>query len=393
MPVEHAAIIGAGIAGLTAALALSRWGISSEIFEQADELVAVGAGLQVSPNASRILAELGVIEGLSKVWLEPEAIRLMSGGSLRQLAAVPAGKFARQRWGAPYAVLHRATLQNALLTAVEADPLCRLHLGVRMESNSPPVERAADVVIGADGVWSKLRQSVPGSPSPRFSGNIAYRFTIPEDQAPGFLDRTSVSAFLGGSAHLVCYPLKEIGSINMVAITAGNVSPQAWRSEPTAEQRARLKAQLSSWNSAIVSLLEEQQKLTFWPLFETTPGGWQDGHRTVLIGDAAHAMMPFAAQGAAMAVEDAYELAAFLANRPVAEALTLFERHRAPRIAKLRQRGAFNKFAYHAKGPIRVGRDLVLGLKPPQSLAADLDWIYGYRAEGTLLGSASGRST
>ncbi|GGE09192.1 MULTISPECIES: FAD-dependent monooxygenase [Rhizobium] len=380
MPVEHAAIIGAGISGLTAALALSRRGISSEIFEQAGELADIGAGLQISPNASRILAELGILEGLSKLWLEPDAIRLISGSSLRQLAAVPAGKFARQRWGAPYGVLHRTTLQKALLAAVAADPLCRLHLGVRMESTLPPFERTADVVIGADGVWSKLRQSVPGSPSPHFSGNIAYRFTIAEDEAPAFLDRASVSAFLGGSAHLVCYPLKETGSFNMVAITAGNIAPQAWQSEPTAEQRTQLRTRLAGWNAAIVSLLEKHPKLTFWPLFETTSGAWQDGRKTILIGDAAHAMMPFAAQGAAMAIEDAYELAAFLSNHPVSEALALFERHRAPRIAKLRQRGAFNRFAYHAKGPIRIGRDLVLGLKPPQSLAADLDWIYGYRS-------------
>ncbi|MBB4574261.1 FAD-dependent monooxygenase [Rhizobium lentis] len=379
MPVDHAVIIGAGIAGLTAALSLSRRGISSEIFEQADELTEVGAGLQLSPNASRILAGLGILDTLSKIWLEPESIRLISGSSLRQLAVVPAGKFARQRWGAPYGVLHRTTLQKALLAAVEAEPLCRLHLGMRMEAGPPPSERLADVVIGADGVWSKLRQSIAGGPSPRFSGNIAYRFTIAEDEAPGFLDRTSVSAFLGGSAHLVSYPLKETGSFNMVAITDGNIAPQAWQSEPTAEQRAQLRSRLAGWNAAIVSLLERQPKLTFWPLFETTSGAWQDG-RAVLIGDAAHAMMPFAAQGAAMAIEDAYELAACLSDRPVAEALAHFERHRAPRIAKLRQRGAFNRFAYHARGPIRIGRDLVLGLKPPQSLAADLDWIYGYRA-------------
>ncbi|ANL40386.1 MULTISPECIES: FAD-dependent monooxygenase [Rhizobium] len=379
MPVEHAVIIGAGIAGLTAALSLSRRGISSEIFEQADELTEVGAGLQLSPNASRILADLGILDGLSRIWLEPESIRLISGSSLRQLAAVPAGKFARQRWGAPYGVLHRTTLQEALLAAVKADPLCRLRLGMRIEAGPPPAERPADVVIGADGVWSKLRQSIAGSPSPRFSGNIAYRFTIAEDEAPDFLDRTSVSAFLGGSAHLVSYPLKETGSVNMVAITAGNIAPQAWQSEPTAEQRAQLRSRLAGWNAAIVSLLERQRKLTFWPLFETTSGAWQDG-RSVLIGDAAHAMMPFAAQGAAMAIEDAYELAAFVSDRPVAEALALFESHRVPRIAKLRQRGAFNKFAYHARGPIRIGRDLVLGLKPPQSLAADLDWIYGYSA-------------
>jgi len=380
MPVKHAAIIGAGISGLTAALSLARRGISSEIFEQAGELTEVGAGLQISPNASRILAELGILERLSAVWLEPEAIRLISGSSLRQLAAVPAGAFARARWGAPYGVLHRTTLQKALLAAVEADPLCRLHLGVRMESALPAFERAPDVVIGADGVWSKLRQSIPGSPSPRFSGNIAYRFTIAEAEAPGFLDRTSVCAFLGGAAHLVSYPLKETGSFNMVAITAGNIAPQAWQGEPTDAQRAQLRARLSGWNPAIVSLFEGRRGLTFWPLFETTSGAWQDGRSTVLIGDAAHAMMPFAAQGAAMAIEDAYELAALLSNRPVAEALGLFERQRTPRIEALRKRGAFNRFAYHAKGPIRIGRDLVLGLKPPQSLAADLDWIYGYRA-------------
>ncbi|RUM05764.1 FAD-dependent monooxygenase [Rhizobium chutanense] len=379
MPVEHAAIIGAGISGLTAALSLSRRGISSEIFEQAGELTEIGAGLQISPNASRILAELGILEELSKVWLEPETIRLISGSSLRQLAAVPAGKFARQRWGVPYGVLHRTTLQKVLLAAVESDPLCRLHLGVRMETALPAFERAADVVIGADGVWSKLRQTVADSPSPRFSGNIAYRFTIAEAEAPGFLDRTSVCAFLGGSAHLVCYPLKETGSFNMVAITAGNIAPQTWQSEATEEQRAQLRTRFSGWNAAIVSLFENR-KLTFWPLFETTSGAWQDGRKTVLIGDAAHAMMPFAAQGAAMAIEDGYELAAFLSNHPVSEALGLFERHRAPRIARLRQRGAFNRFAYHATGPIRIGRDLVLGLKPPQSLAADLDWIYGYQA-------------
>jgi salicylate hydroxylase len=382
MPVEHAAIIGAGMAGLTVALALARRGIGSEIFEQAPELAEVGAGLQISPNASRILAELGVLGRISDLWLEPGSIRLVSGGSLRELAAIPAGGFARTRWGAPYGVLHRKTLQKALVDAVEAEPLCRLHLGVRIDSAAPPATRKPDVVIGADGVWSKLRSSVPGAPAPRFSGNIAYRFTVPAAGAPGFLDRDSVCAFLGRSAHLVCYPLRETGSFNLVAITAGNAAPHVWQGEPSEAQRAQLAARFSGWNGAILSLLKARGDMTFWPLFETTSGRWHDGGSTVLIGDAAHAMMPFAAQGAAMAIEDAYELAAFLANRPAPEALTLFEKHRAPRIGKLRQRGAFNRFAYHASGPVRIGRDVVLALRPPQSLAADLDWIYGYRAVG-----------
>ena len=157
---------------------------------------------------------------------------------------------------------------------------------------------------------------------------------------------------------------------------------QAWQGKPTQAQQELLQSRFRRWHPAIAGLLGQHSDITFWPLFEATPGKWQDGNKTVLIGDAAHAMMPFAAQGAAMAIEDAFELAAFLATRPVSEAISLFERHRTPRIARLRQRGAFNRFAYHASGPIRLGRDIVLSLKPPQSLAADLDWIYGYHPVG-----------
>jgi salicylate hydroxylase len=379
MPAKHAAIVGAGIAGLTAALALARRGISSEIFEQAPELTEVGAGLQISPNASRILAELGVLARLTDAWLEPDSIQLISGTSLRLLAAVPAGSFARARWGAPYGVLHRSTLQQTLLDAVANEPLCQMHLGAQIKGR-PLSDRQADLLIGADGVWSQVRESIEGSPLPRFSGNIAYRFTVDAANAPAFLERTSVSAILGPSAHLVCYPLREANRFNVVAITAGNAASHDWTNQPTEAQRQQLLSRFSRWHPAIVELFAKTGDVTFWPLYETTNGRWHDGHNCVLIGDAAHAMMPFAAQGAAMAIEDAYELALFAPSHPVAEALRLFEAHRTPRIARLRQRGAFNQFAYHARGPMRIGRDIVLALRPPQSLAADLDWIYGYRA-------------
>jgi salicylate hydroxylase len=381
MSVEHAAIVGAGVAGLTAALALARHGISSEIFEQAPSLDEVGAGLQISPNASRILGKLDVLERLTALWLEPQAIRLISGTTLRELASVPMGDTARLRWSAPYGVLHRASLQGALLEAVQQNPLCTLHLGVRLESGDiPDGSSKADVLIGADGAWSKIRDKVADSPVSRFSGNIAYRFTVSAADARGALDQHSVAAYLGPSAHLVCYPLREADRFNMVAITSGHSTAHAWSGQPTAGQRQQLLSRFSRWNGTLLSLLEKSEEMTFWPLYEATHGKWQNGRDTVLIGDAAHAMMPFAAQGAAMAIEDAYELASFLARRPVAEALRLFEARRVPRINRLRQRGAFNQFAYHARGPIRIGRDIVLSLKSPQSLAADLDWIYGYHA-------------
>ena len=168
----------------------------------------------------------------------------------------------------------------------------------------------------------------------------------------------------------------------MVAIVAGNSAPHYWLSQPTGAQRQQMTSRFARWNDALRALFAQADDMTFWPLYETTRGKWHNGKDTVLIGDAAHAMMPFAAQGAAMAIEDGYELATFVATRPVPEALSLFEAHRVPRINRLRQRGALNQFAYHARGPIRIGRDLVLSLKPPESLAADLDWIYGYRATG-----------
>jgi salicylate hydroxylase len=379
MPVEHAAIIGAGIAGLTAALALARHGVSSDIYEQASELTEVGAGLQVSPNASRILDTLGILGEIERQWLEPQFIRLVSGGTLKSLAAVPAGEFARQRWGAPHGVLHRATLQKALLSAVIASPLCTLHLGAKIaHGRMPEGNRRVDVVIGADGVWSAARQRITQAPSPRFSGNVAYRFRVDPTSAPAFLDKANVCAFLGPSAHLVCYPLRETDDFNMVAIIAGQPASQNWANATSDHQLKVLGASFKGWNRQFTSLLSDIEP-SCWPLYEATEGNWHNGTDTVLIGDAAHAMMPFAAQGAALAIEDAFELAALLSRYPANEALPRFALQRMPRVAKVRKRGALNRFAFHAGGPVRIVRDVVLSLKPPQSLAADLDWIYSYR--------------
>lgn len=376
------------MAGLTAALSLARRGIRCEIFEQAPQLAEVGAGLQISPNASRILAELGVLPEIERHWSEPEKVCLASGVTLKPLASVPTGAFARKRWGAPYGVLHRSTLQQALLTQVLHNPFCRLHLGTRIENPEPATfERetgaAVDLVVGADGAWSAARKRIEGRPGISFSGNIAWRFTIPAAGAPGFLDPRNVTAFLAPNAHMVAYPLKEIDGFNIVAIAAGMNPGETWSTEGSAGQRALLMREFAGWNIEICTLLASIERATFWPLYEASDGHWQNGLDTVLIGDAAHAMMPFSAQGAAMAIEDAFELAAHVSGpQPLAEALSGFETVRKARAARVRHRGAFNKFVYHARGPVRLGRDVVLALRSPQSLATDLDWLYGYRAEG-----------
>jgi salicylate hydroxylase len=386
MHLDKVAIVGAGMAGLAAALSFSRIGIACDIFEEADALVEVGAGLQMSPNASAILREFGILDDLERVWTEPREIALASGRSLRRLASVPADEFARDRWGAPYGVLHRATLQLALLKSVEANPLCTVRLGTPIRGNPRQALRelagiSYPLIIGADGVWSNIRASVPNAPQPDFSGNIAWRFTVPLSEAPDWLPRDSVTALLGPSTHLVAYPLSEMGVINVVAIASGISPGETWDAAASESQRRMLVQQFRAWSPEVTKLLSRAGQPTFWPLHQVTAGRWHNGSDVVLIGDAAHAMMPFAAQGAAMAIEDAFVLALEVRKATsLPAALSNFETVRAARAAKVRARGAFNRFAYHARGPFRVGRDIVLSLRPPQSLAADFDWLYGFRA-------------
>lgn len=373
------AIAGAGIAGLAAALSFARKGIPSEIFEQTGALKEAGAGLQLSPNATHILTRLGLLDALEEIWSEPETINLVDGRSLRTIAAVPAGAFARNRWNAPYGVLHRASLQNVLLDAVTANPLCRLHLGQQIEnpgSIAGIIGKEPRFTVGADGVWSDLRKHVQGAGKASFSGNVAWRLTLSEAAAPAVFDATKVMAFLGNGCHLVVYPLPQQHLFNLVAITGGADPGKTWdRTLPAAEVKHRLLSAFSGWHPQITGLLQAAEEPAIWPLWAVGDGAWTRGEDLVLIGDAAHAMMPFAAQGAAMAIEDAFELAAFVAN---GKPLSAFADHRKTRIARVRARGAFNRFAYHARGPVRLGRDLVLSLRRPESLAADFDWLYGY---------------
>jgi salicylate hydroxylase len=387
MAVESVAIVGAGIAGLTAGLSFASKGVQCDMFEEATELTEVGAGLQISPNAARVLAKLGVLEELENIWMEPNRISLVSGTSLRSIAHVPAGQYARERWGAPYGVLHRATLQRVLLQAVERHPLCRVHLGTPIRGNLASSLQSATgaaygLIVGADGVWSNVRASVPQGPDPDFSRNVAWRFTVPATAAPSWLPRDEVTAFLGPSTHLVAYPLREMGSINVVAIASGISPGHTWDATASEHQRQMLIKQFRHWDREVVNLLETVEQSTFWPLYAVGAGRWHNSRDTVLIGDAAHAMLPFAAQGAAMAIEDAYVLsnqATATDNMPAA--LRSFEDLRATRVAKVKARGHFNRFAYHARGPLRFARDTVLALRPPQSLAADFDWLYGFNAQ------------
>ncbi|MBU2485346.1 MAG: FAD-dependent monooxygenase [Alphaproteobacteria bacterium] len=383
-------IIGAGIGGLTTALAFARNGDDVDIVEQAPSLGEVGAGLQVSPNASRILIALGLGDALRQAMITPHEIVLASGRSLRKITHVPCGTFAADRWGAPYGVMHRADLQAMLLDAVIAHPRCRLHLNQRTTSAEIAglPDRlglpSPDLVVGADGVWSEARRLVPGASAPRFSGQVAWRFKVKTEETRRALNPTNVTAFLGPRTHLVAYPLEQGKTINIVAITRGSDPGKTWAEREHPGARTDLLTAFSGWHPDLVSILRQAPEMTWWPLFEVPDGRWHTAGGPVLVGDAAHAMTPFAAQGAAMAIEDGFELAQACARAPgdLASTLEAYVTSRRARIGRARSRGAFNQFAYHARGPIRLGRDLVLALKSPESLAAELDWLYGYRATG-----------
>lgn len=386
MAVQSAIVVGAGVAGLTAALSLAETGTRVTVLEQSAQMSEVGAGLQISANGARVLDRLGVLPLFSAHWLQPECVSLASGATLADLTSVPLGPAGAQRWGGPYGVLHRATLQSALLRNVEENPRVTLKLATRIEKPTKEVLEAeagmaAELFVGADGVWSKMRTLVEGAGQARFSGFVAWRFVIPESEAPAFLPKNRVTAFTGPDAHIVCYPLKEVGAINLVAISAGEDPGAAWSISPSEEQRREFVSRaLAGWNAELCRLLLAAPQPTWWPLFGVGDGHWTDGRDLVLIGDAAHAMLPFAAQGAVMAIEDAYDLAGMVASMPLGAALVRYESLRRARIAKVRARGDFNRFAYHARGPIRLARDAVFALSPPSRLAAKLDWIYGYKA-------------
>jgi salicylate hydroxylase len=389
---RRALIAGAGIGGLTAALALSRAGFLVDVFERAPALEEVGAGIQIPPNASGILADLGVLHRLEHKALEPDCLRVRSGATGSVLMTMPLGREARLRWDNPMLVAHRADLQAALLDAVSQDINIHVELGATITGvdlskssvtlRTQTMQETGDLLVGADGAHSLVRRAAGlGSGKAGYSGRVAWRALVPSSEAPAFARAKETALWLGPKTHLVHYPLRGGSLINIVAITDDEWrgdDENFWSSQGDARDLMRA---FRDWDTSARKLLESASEWRRWPLLDAEPlQRWSVGPVT-LLGDAAHPMLPFFAQGAAQSIEDAAALgAAFMPRNwqevSVTRGFADYERKRRARATRIQSASRKQGMIYHLAGPAALIRDMGMRALPPDIVMARFDWLY-----------------
>jgi salicylate hydroxylase len=388
-------IVGAGIAGLTLSLCLARAGFHVELLERAAELKEVGAGLQLSPNATNILLSLGLGSALDATGVRPEAVVVREAVSGASLVRMPLGDAMVSRYGAPYIVIHRGDLQQVLYAAVENEPRVHLVLGAEpvafrateegvevdyVVSGEPATARGA-VLVGADGVHSWVRREVMGGGDAVYSGRTAWRATVSADdwaEAETYAEDSNL--WLGARAHLVHYGIDAGRAVNIVAVIDDEWTEKSW---DVPGDPAQVAAVFSDWPKTVRDLVAVPEVWRKWALCGAPSGTpWVEGN-VVLVGDAVHAMLPFVAQGAAVAIEDARMLASALAtdDLPMDGRLERYAELRRPRADAVVAMARRNGSIYHWGGLTARARNLVMRIAGPDRLMHAMDWIYGWRPE------------
>jgi salicylate hydroxylase len=380
-------IVGGGIGGLAAALALARKGVRTHVFEQAPQFGEIGAGIQLGPNVFRMLERLGLESAIHERAVFVDALIMMDALTEQEITRVPVDEGFRRRFGKPYAVIHRADLHAVLLEA------CRNMNEVTLETSRKITDIAEDddivtittadgadyrgrALIGADGLWSCIRRHVVGDDAPIVSGHIAYRAVLPIEEMPERIRWNAATLWAGPKNHLVHYPLRGWKLFNLVAVFHSDTYNEGWNTEGN---RDELMHRFEGVGPTVRGLLEKIETWRMWVLCDREPiENWSRGAVT-LLGDAAHPMLQYFAQGACMAIEDAVCLADRLSvsgNDPSA-AFRGYQEERYLRTGRVQLTARFLGQVYHAAGVERLLRNQMLAGRTPEKAWEGLAWLYG----------------
>jgi len=382
-------IAGAGIGGLATALALARHGIESKVLERRAVFGEDGAGIQMGPNGARILEMLGAAQHLRSRAALPEALRICDASEGRSFATLPLGRWIASRHGAPYWTAHRRDLHGALLKAAECEPLISIRYATDVtlvEEQGRAVtaysalgeEIRGDAFVASDGLWSLLRRSAFAGATPRYTGKCAVRAVIPAADLPDSLSRTDVHLWLGTAVHVVHYPVSAGRSVAVVAVFRDHRVAHDWG---TACDRAWIDERAAGLARPLREILAEPAEWRRWSLTVLPRAPRIADGRRALLGDAAHPMLPFLAQGGVMALEDAVVLADCLAADVAdpAAAFAAYAARRASRVRRVVRTSAMNGRIYHLGGRMAAARNMVLERLSPETLMSRYDWLYGWR--------------
>ncbi|MCH9808012.1 MAG: FAD-dependent monooxygenase [Alphaproteobacteria bacterium] len=385
-------IAGGGIGGLAAAIALARSGAEVTVFEKRSEPLEAGAGIQIGPNGTRVLNYLGLAEALRPYIAAPKTLAVGDAPSGRQLAQLPLGDWIAQRHGSPYWVAHRADLHEVLRTAAQDHASINVHRGVAITGSTTFTDEvlantdsetvaAGDVLIAADGVRSTLRNALLSNAPLKYSGKSAARAVIAADDLPDGIRTDQIGIWLSPLGHVVHYPVRGGRELAIVVIKTDRERTEDWN---TRVSETWVRIAVENFPTAVRNLIAATNDWRKWALYQLPPlENWVSG-RVALLGDAAHPVLPFLAQGAVLALEDAEILARCLSGcRPetVPAALRNYQQARMTRAQRVQQASRQNGEIYHLDGPMRRARNLTLQYAPAGKLISKYDWLYGWRPE------------
>lgn len=385
-------IVGGGIGGLATALAAARVGRSVQLLEQASVFAEVGAGVQLGPNVVRVLQSWGLGRALRSVAAFPERLEVRNALTAQILGVLPLGAQTVARYGAAYATVARPDLHGLLLAAVQGQGVL-LQLNTTLTevqqmpddvqlSTAAGLSFTTPLLVGADGLWSRVRQHLLPESPPHATGHLAFRAMVKQSALPELVRSQVVTAWLGPKFHAVQYPVRGGDWLNVVVIVQGQTAgdPTSWDHSANAQE---IRARLAYAQAPLLDLIHAIDDWRLWPLYDRPPmtsANQQAQGRIALVGDAAHPMRPYMAQGASMAIEDAQQLVASLQSHAgdVPTALAHYAQVRWQRNARVQARAVRNGEIFHLSGPMRLGRDVSLKLLGQRLL--DVPWLYGYVA-------------